>query len=392
VSARVLHLAKVAGISGSENHLLLLLPALARKGFDVELAMLHGGEAGAEELAARLEASGVAVHRLRFAGAASPRTFARVARTVRARRPDILHTHLVHADFHGLAAGALCDVPVRFSTKHGFNRFRDRRLFGLADRAVARLADVHIAISAGLARYLAEREGFDADAFEIVHYGIEPGPPPLPLPGAPRLVVVGRLIPIKGHDVLLHALAAAREDVPGVTLEIAGDGALEAELRATVTRLSLDDAVTFLGRVERVGEVFERSEVVVVPSLGEGFGMVALEAMERGRPVIASAVGGLPEVVQDGRSGLLVPPSDVGQLADAIRALAPNHARTAAFGDSGRARAVEEFSQERCTARTVELYRAALGTEGRRHMTSSAQARSSANAASNASRKSQGTR
>jgi glycosyltransferase involved in cell wall biosynthesis len=392
VSARVLHLAKVAGISGTENHLLLLLPALAREGFDVELAMLHEGEAGAEELAARLEASGVAVHRLRFAGAASPRTFARVVRTVRARRPDILHTHLVHADFHGLLAGALCGVPVRFSTKHGFNGFRDRRLFGLADRAVARLADVHIAISAGLARYLAEREGFDADAFEIVHYGIEPGPPPLPLPGAPRLVVVGRLIPIKGHDVLLHALAAVREDVPAVTLEIAGDGALEAELRGTVTRLSLDDVVTFLGRVERVGEALERAEVVVVPSLGEGFGMVALEAMERGRPVIASAVGGLPEIVQDGRSGLLVPPSDVWQLADAIRALAPNHARTAAFGDSGRARAVEEFSQGRCTARTVALYRAALGTEDRRHMRSSAQARSSANAASNASTKSQGTR
>ena len=129
-----------------------------------------------------------------------------------------------------------------------------------------------------------------------------------------------------------------------------------------------------------------------MPSLGEGFGMVALEAMERGRPVIASAVGGLPEIVQDGRSGLLVPPSDVGQLADAIRALAPNHARTAAFGDSGRARAVEEFSQERCTARTVELYRAALDAAGRRRSTSSSQARSSANAASSASRKSQGTR
>ena len=116
MSARVLHVAKVAGISGSENHLLLLLPALAREGFDVELAMLHEGEAGAEELAARLEASGVAVHRLRFAGAASPRTFARVLRTVRAHRPDILHTHLVHADFHGLLAGALSRVPVRVST------------------------------------------------------------------------------------------------------------------------------------------------------------------------------------------------------------------------------------------------------------------------------------
>ena len=155
--------------------------------------------------------------------------------------------------------------------------------------------------------------------FEIVHYGIEPGPPPPPLPGAPRLAIVGRLIPIKGHDTLLRALAAVRADLPGVTLEIAGDGALEAELRATVTRLGLDDLVTFLGHVPQVAAVFERAEVVVVPSLGEGFGMVALEAMERGRPVIASAVGGLPEIVDDGRTGLLVPVSDVDALAEAIR-------------------------------------------------------------------------
>ena len=168
MSARVLHVAKVAGISGSENHLLLLLPALAERGLDVELVMLHEGERGAADFAERLESAGIPVERVQIATAASPRAFARLLRIVRAKRPDILHTHLVHADFHGLVAGRLARVPVLVSTKHGFNPFRDGRSFAAADRSVGRLADVHIAISQGLARYLAEREGFAVDDFEIV--------------------------------------------------------------------------------------------------------------------------------------------------------------------------------------------------------------------------------
>ena len=241
-------------------------------------------------------------------------------------------------------------------------------------------------------RYLAESEGFDPAGFEVVHYGIEAGPEPPPLPGGPRLAIVGRLIPIKGHDVLLGALAVARAHVPGLALEIAGEGQLEPELRATVARLGLDDAVTFLGRVAPVAPVLERAEIVVVPSFGEGFGLVALEAMERGRPVIASAVGGLSEIVDDGRTGILVPSGDVDALAEAIVELARDPARAAAMGAAGRARALDEFSQERCTERIEALYGAALAAAGDRRLRRSAQARSSANAASSASTKSKGAR
>lgn len=392
MSVSVLHVAKVAGISGSENHLLLLLPGLRERGFDVRFVMLHEDEAGADELAVRLGDAGIPVERIRLARATDPVAFTRLGQIVRRRRPAILHTHLVHADFHGLVAGRLARVPVLVSTKHGFNPFRDGRAFAAADRAVSGLADVHIAISAGLARYLATSEGFDEASFEIVHYGIEPGPPPAPLPGAPRLAVVGRLIPIKGHDVLLRAMAAVRDDVPGVTLEIAGDGPLQPELGSTAARLGLDGVVSFLGRVAPAAPVLERAEVVVVPSFGEGFGMVALEAMERGRPVIASAVGGLPEIVEDGRTGLLVPAGDAEALARAILELAGDPGRAAAMGAAGRARALETFSQERCTDRIEAIYRAALEAAGARRLRRSAQARSSANAASSASTKSQGAR
>ena len=116
----------------------------------------------------------------------------------------------------------------------------------------------------------------------------------------------------------------------------------------------------FLGQVAGAGAVLERATVVLVPSLGEGFGMVALEAMERGRAVVASAVGGLSEIVVAGETGLLVPPGDAAALAAAVVELARDPDRARTLGRAGRARAVEAFSQERCTAHTAELYSAAL--------------------------------
>jgi len=175
VTGPILHIGKVAGISGSEAHLLLLLPQLRERGWDVRFLLLHEDEPGAREFAARLRSAGVPVDSVRLPFALDPRAFRRVFAAVRRQRPLLLHTHLVHADFHGLLAGSLARVPVLVSTKHGFNPFRARRLFAFADRTVGSLADLHIAISAGLARYLAETEGFVEGSFEVVHYGIVPG-------------------------------------------------------------------------------------------------------------------------------------------------------------------------------------------------------------------------
>jgi glycosyltransferase involved in cell wall biosynthesis len=211
---------------------------------------------------------------------------------------------------------------------------------------------VQIAISRGLADYLADTEGFDRAAFRVVHYGIEPGPEPPPPPREPRLVFVGRLIPIKGLDVLMRAFAQARDVVPELTLEVAGAGPLEAELHATAP-----DGVTFLGRVSPVAPLYERNAIVVVPSRGEGFGMVALEAAERGRAAIVSDAGGLPEIVADGETGVVVPRNDADALARAIVELAHDPDRVAALGAAARQRAVSEFSAEATADRLLEIYR-----------------------------------
>ena len=168
----VLHTQKVAGISGSEAHLLQLLPDLRERGWDIRFLMLHEDEPGAWEFADALRARGVPLDDIRLRADVDPLAFGEVTTYLARVRPRILHTHLVHADVYGQLAGSVARVPLRLSTKHGFNEFREGRWFAFADRSVGSLAHVHIAISQGLAQYLAETEGFDEEAFEIVHYGI----------------------------------------------------------------------------------------------------------------------------------------------------------------------------------------------------------------------------
>jgi glycosyltransferase involved in cell wall biosynthesis len=354
----VLHLQKVAGISGSEAHLISLLPRLKERGWDIRFLMLHEHEPGAWDFANELTARGIPLEAIPLAADVDPIAFLRLAAHLARHRPTILHTHLVHADVYGQLTGALTGVPVRVSTKHGFNEFRENPGFALGDRAIATFAHAHIAISRGLARYLEEVEGFDGASFEIVHYGIEPdGAPRAYESRQPRLLCVGRLIPIKGHIVLLRAFAEARRQIPDLRLDIAGRGPLEPALRALAKELGVEDAIRFLGYVAPVQRAIEDVAIVVVPSMGEGFGMVALEAMERGRPVIAAEIGGLGELVEEGVTGLLVPPGEAEPLAKAIVLLASNLPRAAEMGEAGRRRALEQFLQERCTDRTELLYR-----------------------------------
>jgi glycosyltransferase involved in cell wall biosynthesis len=341
----VLHVQKVSGISGSEAHLLQLVPALLARGWDASMIVLHEDEPGAHEFVRRMREQDVPTEAWRMRADVDPLVFARLA----SRRPDIVHTHLVHADLHALPAAALARVPLRVSTKHGFNEFRSSRAVALADRAVARFAHRQIAISAGLADYLAATEGFARKDFTVVHYGIAAGPEPPPPPAAPRLAAVGRLIPIKGFDILLDAFGQARTQVPDLTLEIAGAGPL---------RLEAPDGVTLLGRVSPIEPVLERSAIVVVPSRGEGFGMVALEAAERGRATIVSNVGGLPEIVADGETGVVVPPEDAAALAAAIVALVRDPERVRTMGAAARARAIAQFSPEAAVEGVERVYRA----------------------------------
>jgi glycosyltransferase involved in cell wall biosynthesis len=383
----VLHMQKVGGISGSETHLLSLLPRLRERGWDIRFLMLHEDEPGAWEFARELEAGGVPLDALPIRSDVDPLAFVRVLAYLLRARPTILHTHLVHADAYGQLAGIVAGVPVRLSTKHGFNEFRESRAFALGDRFLASIADRQVSISRGLARYLVETEGFQPSDFEIVHYGLAANGEPEPYAGAtPRFLCIGRLIPIKGHIVLLRAFKAALEQEPRLDLDIAGRGPLDHGLKAFARELGIADRVHFLGQVVPPQKAIERASAVVVPSLGEGFGMVALEAMERARPVIAARIGGLEDIVRDGETGYLVPSVDPEALTAAMLSLARDPGLARRMGEAGRARMLERFPEERCTDRTEMLYRSWL--DGRRRDGNLV----TAAAASSISTKSHGTR
>ncbi len=155
-----------------------------------------------------------------------------------------------------------------------------------------------------------------------------------------------------------------KREVADLELAIAGKGPLEPALHALAQELHVAGSVDFLGHVAPIQDEIERSAVVVVPSMGEGFGMVALEAMERARPVIAAAIGGLGELVEHGRSGYLVPPADVEPLVQAIRELVGDPALATRMGRAGRERALTFFLGERCADRTELLYEDALARAG----------------------------
>jgi glycosyltransferase involved in cell wall biosynthesis len=361
VTRVVLHVAKVSGISGAEAHLLSLLPRLRERGWDVRFLMLHEHEPGAWRFARALQAAGVPLDDLPVRADVDPVAFLRLVAYLRRLRPTIVHTHLVHADAYGQMAGLLARVAVRLSTKHGFNEFREERLFALGDRLVGSAATQQVAISRGLARYLAEKEGFAERGFQIVHYGIAIGAEPPPYPaGSERFVCIGRLIPIKGHLVLLRAFRDALERRPGLELRIAGRGLLDSGLKAYARELGIGDSVRFLGQVSPVQQEIEQAAAVLIPSLGEGFGMVALEAMERARPVVATDIGGLSDIVRHEQTGILVPPGEVEPLAEALLALVENPERAAELGHAGRVRTVERFTEDRSTTRMELLYGAML--------------------------------
>ena len=198
---------------------------------------------------------------------------------------------------------------------------------------------------------------------KVIWNGVPLVPTPRVLSAAPTAVFAGRLIPEKGVDILLHAFAWVRRAIPSAQLWIAGGGNERARLEQLIDDLSLDDSVSMLGFMARdeMERKFSQAWVQIVPGRWEEpFGMVIAEAMMRGSAVVASALGGALDLVEDRISGLLVPPGDVAALADAMTTVMSDSNTALGMGQAGRARAFRELTEDASVDQFVALYESLL--------------------------------
>ncbi len=278
-------------------------------------------------------------------------------RELAAFQPDIIHAHLFHAAV--LVASIRSSAPRVLSHHHGAAlRYLRRPLATAIDRQAGKRFNKVVAVSQSVGRFLLDEYGYKHEQVVVIRNGWDSsGAASTERPvRTPHLVLCpAHLRPEKGHAVLLEAIVRVRRQVPDVRLLLVGGGPLRSELESLVTRLELEDIVTFIGPVADMWSWYAKAELVVVPSLSEALGLAALEAMAAGLPVVAARVGGLPEVVLDGETGLLFEAGNPVALAGAISDLLVSRARRELMGEAGRERA-RLFTIDKMTDAYLALY------------------------------------
>ena len=355
-------------IGGTERQVLNLVQNHDRARFDVHLACFR--QAG--PLLQEIDPTGVALSEYPIRSLPSLRTLwqqVRLARYLRAHRVRIVHSFGFYANVFAIPAARLAGVEVVVAS------IRDTgdHLTGLQksmQKWACRAAD-HVLVNARAVAALLGAQGYGLARLSVIHNGIDVSRfgqrlptgnlrAELGLPAtAPLVAVFSRLNRLKGIEYFLQAAASLAARFEQVRFLVVGDSVSQAyrdELERCAAGLGLGQRVLFTGFRSDVPALLAEVSVSVLPSLSEGLSNVVLEAMAAGVPVVATRVGGTPEMVEDGLTGLLVPPANAAALAEAVAALLADPARGRALGQAGRARVAQLFSLEATVRATGRLY------------------------------------
>jgi glycosyltransferase involved in cell wall biosynthesis len=345
-----------SGIGGAEVHVATLAEKLRERGHEVLVICPQG-----RPLLAELEARRLTVRAPRTYGKADPLTLLRLAGWLRRERPHVLHTHLSTASLLGSGAARLAGLPA-VATVHGLNT-----------RTCFKWATHLIAVSNAVKQHLVA-QGLPEGRITVIHNGVDLKLLSRPYdraalraawgipPEAPLLVTVGRLVPEKGHRDLLQALAQLAQHAAWRELRLlmVGAGVLLPLLRQEAADLGLSERVIFAGFQRDVPPFVQAADVFVLPSIREGLSLSALEAMALAKPVVACRVGGTPEVVVEGETGVLVSPARPEELAAALEALLRRPEQAQAMGEAGARRVREAFDLEQMVSKIEAMYRGLL--------------------------------
>ena len=335
---KILFVQKEGGIFGAENYQLKVIPGLLAKGVNVEFLRLYtnyqGGIDG--DFIKLLAEMGVKTYQINIGKYPSFKVLRSIHRIAFQVNYDLIHTHLIHADFHlGLSKLLFRGKYKIVSTKHGYdNNFTTQFGFDASKQTktpyflISRWAEKRMiasfTISNGLKDFFISTGITTASKMSLIHYGFDMPDYYLSkgnknLRFAPKqILIAGRLVGFKGHAYLIEAMTTIIENDPDVKLIIVGSGHLEEELKSLVKRLALSENVLFLGYRKDVGELMANSDLVAIPSVSEGFGVVFLEAFSAKAPVVAWDVPAGNELLTHEETGFLVEPYNVKKLADQV--------------------------------------------------------------------------
>lgn len=375
---RVLRLFSRLNVGGPAIHVILATEGLDPNRYDSLLVVGREGEReGSFEEYARsraiplevLPSFGRSIHPIRDLV-----TFFTLLRMMRRLRPDVVHTHTAKAGALGRLAARLTGVPVVVHTFHGsvFDGYFGplaSHLCVVAERILAKLSDRVIAVSPKVAEELGRRRVADAEKIEVIRLGLELerfARTPRGLGGfrrelgihrsVPLVGCVGRLVPIKDIPTVLSALEELSARLPGARLVLVGDGSERHALERSGRERGLAERVHFLGFRSDLEGIYSDLDLVVNASLNEGTPVALIEAMAAGAPVLATAVGGTPDLLEDGRLGRLVPPQDPGALASGAEEILTGRRDTRATVERARASVLRRFDARRLFADLDGLY------------------------------------
>jgi glycosyltransferase involved in cell wall biosynthesis len=373
----ILHIYQNSKIGGVQQQILNLLKAYNREVFNPIFCCLGPKE----EIGKEIEGMGIdciSLNRSRY-NRFSLKIVTDLHRLIKKKHIHILRTHRYRSNFYGRLAAFLTGVPVIVASVHDNYRKDKRPARKMINRILSKMTDKIVAVSEEVKRDIMRYDKIAPSKIVVIPNGIDikrfnPKGNFADIrkefsikQGAIVVGFVGRIVPAKGLQYLIDSIPYVKEEFKNIKLLIIGEGSIVARLHQQAKEKKVYDSIIFAGKRRDIPDILSCIDIFVMPSIAEGLPNALLEAMAMGKPIVATEVGGIPEVIKNGVNGLLVPPRNPGALATAMEGLIGNDRLTAQMGHAARDLVLDKFSMVTIAQKWQTLYLSLLKEKGVMH-------------------------